>query len=150
MFQVVFVICGLVLLICIIAMAVSIKKNENAKKTQVEQYIQEATALQSPCKIQITLNTELMQVNNICFSFSLNKSKNIQVNNGEKIEFTTSFKQNILLGYIQTVRGVAKSMKVSTIDTPFTFEAVDGGLIQILSKPEMIEGPKWKSNLTYM
>jgi len=41
-------------------------------------------------------------------------------------------------------------MKVSTIDTPFTFEAVEGGFIRILSKPETIEGPKWKSNLTFM
>ena len=134
-FTVLFVIFGSIALISVIVRAILAKKTEKAKKTQVEQYIQTASPLQSACKILINLELKLRDNSAFKITFSLNNGRHMEIKDGDTVELSTSVKENIITAYYQVVAS-RTDKKISARDTPFTFEAVDNGLIRLFLKPE--------------
>jgi hypothetical protein len=148
----------LVAAIGVILAVVSSKKE--AKK--VKQFLQTATPLKTPCKIKITCDCAVSEIalsKNAkgVYVFSINNGERKQINDYETIEFFTSVKENILTGYgdasvsKNTVIGkpFIDGMKFFSIDSPFVFEAVNGGVVRFSARPSFALGKGWKNNLAF-
>jgi len=120
-------------------------------QTEIEELIANNEQLSSPCKIQVYRDNSIAtdKIKKWLFAFALNNGEKQQIDDGSTIEFSTSLKNNVLVGYGRANNGGLSQHP--SIDSPFKFEAVEGGLVKLISKPEFYpagEG-KWKNNLNY-
>jgi len=141
-----FVIAGIILFV----------QNQKRKKkvsTEVEQLAQESPKLNTPCKVQV-FHDSSHEENKIRkkwpYAFSLNNGPQQIVNADCTIEFSTSLQQNALTGYGRgDYGGISRH---PSLDSPFKFEAVEGGLIQLICKPVFHYNGghgSWDTNIQY-
>jgi hypothetical protein len=107
----------------------------------------------SPCKVIVFRDSrgEQERMRKWIYAFALNNGEKQYINDGCSIEFSTSFKNNALVGYGRNDYGGLS--RQPSLDSPFKFEADDGGVIKLISKPTWDYSGgngKWKNNLTYI
>ncbi len=146
---VLFVISGILMVITMIVRQKQRKKEAAERKEEARRYRNEAKPLQTPCEISVTLEVDpkLLAERKPRFYFSLNGSSKTEAENGKTIVLPTSLDKNILSGYILIPNLVAESKTYLTEDSPFKVDAVEGGQINIISKPDIYSEDGYTANL---
>jgi len=115
---------------------------------EVNKTIQESEKLSSPCTVQIFLDGRYYPDEVWQYALSLNNSEKKFASVGDTIEFTTTQKTNALIGF---GRGGYEGYKVPAFDLVFKFEAIEGGIVKLVSRPEWdyADGDSlWRSNIS--
>ncbi|MCL2080274.1 MAG: hypothetical protein FWH17_10650 [Oscillospiraceae bacterium] len=117
-------------------------------RTETSNILNNSEPLSEPCKVQVYLQMEA-HIQKWQYVLSLNNDGMRCVNHGNTIEFFITHKKNSLVGF---GRGYYGGYKNPAIDSPFIFDAVDGGNIKILCKPVWVDtsNSTWKSNFTIL
>ncbi len=112
------------------------KMARKSMKNAIDQVVEESEKLLAPCSVEVLRDNsaETDGVRKFLFAFSLNNGEKVSVDDGKTITFTTHLKNKVLVGYGRgNIGGLSRN---PCLDAPFKFEAVEGGTVRLVSKPD--------------